>query len=115
MVTPGAWIPAIVLALIAGWTDWRTRRIPNWLTVSGAIAGIAVNCLLQGWTGAKSAALGMLLGLGLLLPFVLIRSLGAGDMSDHTDKEFHHLLDGAQKMKWTPGEKILLFAILLMY
>lgn len=35
-------------------------------------------------------------------------------MSDHTDKEFHHLLDGAQKMKWTPGEKILLFAIPLM-
>jgi len=80
MVTPGGWIPATVLALIAGWTDWRTRRIPNWLTVSGAIAGIAVNSLLQGWTGAKSAALGMLLGLGLLLPFVLIRSLGAGDM-----------------------------------
>ena len=80
MVTPGGWIPAIVLALIAGWTDWRTRRIPNWLTVSGAIAGIAINSLLHGWTGAKSAALGMLLGLGLLLPFVLIRSLGAGDM-----------------------------------
>ncbi len=80
MVTLGGWIPAIVLALIAGWTDWRTRRIPNWLTVSGAIAGIAVNSLLHGWTGAKSALLGMLLGLGLLLPFVLIRSLGAGDM-----------------------------------
>jgi prepilin peptidase CpaA len=80
MVTFGGWIPAMVLALIAGWTDWRTRRIPNWLTVSGVVAGVTVNSLLHGWTGTKSALLGLLLGLGLLLPFVLIRSLGAGDM-----------------------------------
>lgn len=80
MVKLGAWIPAILLALIAGWTDWRTRRIPNWLTVSGAVAGLAVQTMLAGWPGAKSALVGMLLGLGLLLPFVLIRSLGAGDM-----------------------------------
>jgi prepilin peptidase CpaA len=80
MVTIGGWIPAMVLALIAGLTDWRTRRIPNWLTVSGVVAGITVNSLLHGWAGAKSALLGLLLGLGLLLPFVLIRSLGAGDM-----------------------------------
>ena len=80
MVKLGVWVPAIPLALIAGWTDWRTRRIPNWLTVSGALAGIAFQSAFAGWQGAKSAALGLLLGLGLLLPFVLIRSLGAGDM-----------------------------------
>lgn len=69
----------LALALAAGWTDWRSRRIPNWLTVPGLVVGIAANSLLGGWTGAKSALLGALLGLGLLLPFVLLRSLGAGD------------------------------------
>ncbi len=71
-------MPAL-LALVAGWTDWRSRRIPNWLTVPGLALGIAVNSWLRGWPGAKDSLLGAGLGLLLLLPFVLIRSLGAGD------------------------------------
>jgi prepilin peptidase CpaA len=68
-----------LLALAGGWTDWRSRRIPNWLTVPGLLLGIAVNSWLHGWPGAKASLLGAGLGLALLLPFVLIRSLGAGD------------------------------------
>ena len=70
---------AVIPALVAGWTDWRWRRIPNWLTVPALLLGIAVNCFATGWAGAKESLLGAGLGLGLLLPFVLIRSLGAGD------------------------------------
>lgn len=73
------WIVAVVVATVAGVLDWRYRRIPNWLTVSGFAAGVAVNTILHRWPGLKAALLGTLLGLGLLLPFVLIRSLGAGD------------------------------------
>lgn len=73
------WFPALLVAMVAGILDWRFRRIPNWLTVSGLAAGIAVNTILYRWPGLKAALLGTLLGLGLLLPFVLIRSLGAGD------------------------------------
>jgi prepilin peptidase CpaA len=65
--------------MVAGVLDWRYRRIPNWLTVSGLLAGIAVNTILHRWPGLKAALLGTLLGLGVLLPFVLVRSLGAGD------------------------------------
>ena len=79
MLKQGVWMLAAVPALIAGWTDWRFRRIPNWLTVPTLLAGIAVNSLAAGWLGAKESLLGAGLGLGLLLPFVLIRSLGAGD------------------------------------
>ena len=75
----GPWVPALLVATVAGVLDWRYRRIPNWLTVSGLVAGIAVNVVLGGWAGLKEALLGTLLGLGILLPFVLIRSLGAGD------------------------------------
>lgn len=70
---------AAIPALVAGWTDWRSRRIPNWLTVPTLLLGILANSVAAGWIGAKEALLGAGLGLGILLPFVLIRSLGAGD------------------------------------
>ncbi len=71
-------MPAL-LAVTAGVIDWRSRRIPNWLTVPGLAIGIAVNSLMRGWAGTKESLLGAGLGLLLLLPFVAIRSLGAGD------------------------------------
>ena len=70
---------AVLLALLAGWTDWRSRRIPNWLTIPGLLIGLTVNTLAGGWLGLKIALLGAGLGLLVLLPFVLVRSLGAGD------------------------------------
>jgi prepilin peptidase CpaA len=75
----GPTIPALLVAIFAGILDWRYRRIPNWLTVSGAAAGIAANTICCRWPGLKAALLGLGLGLLLLLPFVLVRSLGAGD------------------------------------
>ncbi len=73
------WTIAVLVATVAGILDWRYSRIPNWLTVSGFAAGVAVNTILLRWPGLKAALLGTLLGLGILLPFVMIRSLGAGD------------------------------------
>jgi prepilin peptidase CpaA len=70
---------AVALAVSAGVTDWRTRRIPNWLTVSGLLLGLAVNAAAGGLGGVKTSLLGAGLGLLLLLPFVFLRSLGAGD------------------------------------
>jgi prepilin peptidase CpaA len=71
-------VPAL-FAITAGVSDWRSRRIPNWLTVSGLLLGLTLNTGMRGWTGAKESMLGAGLGLLLLLPFVLVRSLGAGD------------------------------------
>lgn len=70
---------AVLFALVAGWTDWRSRRIPNWLTVPACVTGIAASTAVSGWGGLKTSLLGTGLGLALLLPFVLLRSLGAGD------------------------------------
>jgi len=70
---------AVLLAVIAGWTDLRSRRIPNWLTLPGLLIGVAGSTALSGWGGLKSSLLGAGLGLALLLPFVALRSLGAGD------------------------------------
>jgi prepilin peptidase CpaA len=73
------WIYAIALTLIAAWTDWRTRRIPNWLTMPALALGIGVNALAEGWPGVKTSLEGAGLALLILLPFVLMRGLGAGD------------------------------------
>jgi prepilin peptidase CpaA len=73
------WVCALALTGLAGCLDWRSRRIPNWLTVPGLFAGIAVNFATAGWHGAALALEGAGLGLALLLPFVLMRALGAGD------------------------------------
>ena len=73
------WISALVLTLCAGWLDWRSRRIPNWLTVPGLLLGITVNSVLSGWHGAKMSLEGAGLALALLLPLVLLRGFGAGD------------------------------------
>lgn len=63
----------------AAWLDWRTRRIPNWLTVSGFVTGIGVRSVLLGWYGTLTSLEGVGLALALLLPLVLLRGLGAGD------------------------------------
>ena len=64
---------------MAAATDLRSRRVPNWLTVPGLLIGVAANTWLSGWSGLKASLLGAVVGLALLLPFVLLRSLGAGD------------------------------------
>ena len=73
------WMLALVLAGWAGWLDWRSRRIPNWLTVSALLVGLTANTVAGGWDGTKVALGGAGLALGLLFPFVLLRGIGAGD------------------------------------
>jgi len=75
----GIWVCAVVFGSYAAWLDWRTRRIPNWLTVSGLGLGIIVNSIFGRWHGAKTSLEGAGLALVILLPLVLLRGLGAGD------------------------------------
>jgi len=73
------WILAAIFALTAGITDARSRRIPNWLTYPAIPLAILLHTIDAGWAGTRLSLLGAAVGLGLLLPFVLIRSLGGGD------------------------------------
>jgi len=66
-------------ALAAGVADLRWRRIPNWLTYLAVPCAVLLHAIAGGWAGAKLSLLGLALGLGILLPFVLLRSLGGGD------------------------------------
>jgi prepilin peptidase CpaA len=60
--------------------DWRTRRIPNYLTFGGALAGIAFQTGVFGWHGLVQALLGLFLGLALLLLPYIGGGMGAGDV-----------------------------------
>ncbi|HLW99689.1 MAG TPA: A24 family peptidase [Candidatus Acidoferrales bacterium] len=73
------WALTVAFTLWAGWLDWRTRKIPNWLTVSGLITGLAVNTTIWGWHGTLASLEGAGLGLLFLFPLVLVRGMGAGD------------------------------------
>lgn len=70
---------AFLLASLACWQDWKTRRIRNWLTVSGLGLGLVANLAIGGGRGLFLALAGAGLGLAILLPVVLLRGLGAGD------------------------------------
>jgi prepilin peptidase CpaA len=78
-VNKAIWILSAVFALTAGVTDLRWRRIPNWLTYPAIPGAIVLHALAGGWPGALLSLKGAGLGLGVLLPFVLLRSLGGGD------------------------------------
>src|SRR5215468_4831987 len=73
------WILTLALTILAALLDWRSRRIPNWLTVPGLLSGVVVHALIAGWHGTLFALEGASLALILLLPLVALRALGAGD------------------------------------
>jgi len=70
---------ALVVVGWGGWLDWRSRKIPNWLTVPALVLGVSLSAALGKWPWAKSSLEGAGICLGVLLPFVLMRGLGAGD------------------------------------
>jgi len=73
------WTFTLLLTCLAAVWDWRSRKIPNWITVPGAVAGITLHAALNGWHGVLFALAGMGLALALLLPLVYLRAIGAGD------------------------------------
>lgn len=69
----------LILLAIAVFTDLRERRIPNWLTVSGMLAGIALTSLEVGGV-PTTALLGALLAFVLAFPLFALGGVGAGDV-----------------------------------
>lgn len=73
-------IAALILACTGAGTDIKGNRIPNWLTYSGLIGGLAARGVAEGWPGLRLGLVGALLGGGLFFMFFLVRGIGAGDV-----------------------------------
>lgn len=69
-----------VLLMIACWQDFHDYRINNKLILAGTISGIALNTYLSTEAGFLDSLIGFGCGLLLLLPFYLLRIMGAGDV-----------------------------------
>jgi prepilin peptidase CpaA len=69
-----------VIAGLAAISDWRARRIPNWLTVAGFVAGCALNAYTGGWPGLGHALAGAALAFLIHMPLFLLRASGGGDV-----------------------------------
>ena len=66
------------LLLAAAWSDLRSRRIPNALTITG----LAVALVLRASVGPETlieGVVGVLLALVLTLPFLMLGVIGGGD------------------------------------
>ena len=72
----------IVCLVLAACMDYRTHRIPNWLVGWGSLLGVVLSWLYPPFhqTSAWWPIQGLVLGLGLFLPFYLLGVMGAGDV-----------------------------------
>jgi len=70
----------LVLACWMAWGDFRTRRIPNYLTLGTALAGLGFQFGVYGWQGLGQGFLGLVLGFALLIGFYLKGGMGPGDV-----------------------------------
>ena len=70
----------IVLVSLSAWSDVRTRRIPNSLTVTGAAAGLFLHIFYDGASGTVQSLAGAAFGLAIFLVFYIAGGMGAGDV-----------------------------------
>ena len=70
----------IIVIIIAGYYDWKWRRIPNWLIISGLVTGFVLQALIGGFPALANALQGWLLGMALLIIPYNLRGMGAGDV-----------------------------------
>jgi prepilin peptidase CpaA len=78
---PGINITLITLILIAAVYDVLYRRIPNWLTIAGVLAGIALNSFIyRGWPGLRLSLVGLAVGFAAYFILYSLRAMGGGDV-----------------------------------
>lgn len=73
-----AFVAAFTIAAMV--TDLRSRRIPNWLTVSAFVVGVVFHTVVTGWHGTLFALGGFAVGFGVLFVLWSIGGGGGGDV-----------------------------------
>ena len=77
----GVNVALIALILVAAAYDIRYRRIPNWLTLTGVVTGLALNTFIyQGWPGLRLSVFGLAVSFGVYFALYMLRAMGGGDV-----------------------------------
>lgn len=80
LASNGELVLPLLLSLAMAGTDLARRRIPNYLTLGGALAGLGFQAGWHGWSGLLDGIGGVVLGLCLLMWPYLKGGMGAGDV-----------------------------------
>jgi len=76
----GSTLLLLLLLGVAVSTDWKSHRIPNWLTFGGLGVGLVLCYALLPGSEMHVGLQGAGVGLVVLLPFFLMGGMGAGDV-----------------------------------
>jgi prepilin peptidase CpaA len=81
VITPRTGV-LFALLIVAAVSDYRTYRIPNWLTFGGIAFGLLYSIAAPAsWhTGFLWALQGLLVGFLIMLPLYALKAMGAGDV-----------------------------------
>jgi prepilin signal peptidase PulO-like enzyme (type II secretory pathway) len=74
------YVPLLALVGVAAVTDLRARRIPNWLTLTVALAGLAQSLTSWSAISLKQSICGLLAGFAVTFLLYIIGGRGAGDV-----------------------------------
>ena len=72
--------PVVAMLAVAAVIDWRTRRIPNWLTFTLVLSGIAQSFMPHALVSPGNAMLGCLAGFTLTFVLYALGAVGGGDV-----------------------------------
>ena len=72
--------PVVALLTVAAVVDWRTRRIPNWLTFTLVLSGIAQSFMPYALVSPANAMLGCVAGFTLTFALYALGAVGGGDV-----------------------------------
>lgn len=70
----------VALLVAAAVIDYRTYRIPNWLTVGGTGVALSLAVALPGQPAFLWALAGLASGFAIMLPLYALKVMGAGDV-----------------------------------
>ncbi|OGI19790.1 MAG: hypothetical protein A3B68_08240 [Candidatus Melainabacteria bacterium RIFCSPHIGHO2_02_FULL_34_12] len=71
---------AIIVSVIGALYDWKSRRIPNWLTLGTFVLIFLFNLITLKISQVGYCALGFFVGIALLFIPYLLGAMGAGDV-----------------------------------
>lgn len=82
MTNPPVILQVVLLLIVipAALFDFRERRVPNWIVLTGLALGIGLNWFLYETPGLWIALKGLGLAFLIYFPLYLLRGMGAGDV-----------------------------------